>query len=274
MRRMLLASASALALLVAGAAAQAEGEATDMIQGATVVDEGAVRPEMLIGKTAVDGGGNEIGEVENVLLAIDGGAAERVVIRSGDVLGLGGKLIVVDIGQVRPQDEGRVMIDGVTAEQVAEMDEFRYDDMVRPLHPTDMDQDIATVEQPATDEIEQQAATEAAAAGEAEAVVVDEEEIKAQLLIGKEVVDTNGEKIGEVDNVILDSETKTAERAVIKSGGFLGLGEKLIAVDMDAIEPVADDENTVRIRDLTAHQVEGMGKFEYDDSMTRVGAGS
>lgn len=283
MRRFLLVTASACALLAGGAAAQAEGEAADTTQGATIVEEAAVQPEMLIGKTAVDGAGNEIGDVENILLAGDGGAAERVVIRSRDILGLGGKLVAVDIGDVKPLDDDRVMIEGVTVEQVAELDAFRYDDTVYPLHTTDapdptsaMDQDIATAEglEPAAEELEQRVATESAAAGAAAAVVVDASDIEPELLVGKEVIDTNGETIGEIDNVILDSETKEAHRAVIKSGGFLGLGEKLIAVDLDAIEPVADDADTVRIRELTADQVDGMDKFEYDDTMTRVRTGS
>ena len=55
----------------------------------------------------------------------------------------------------------------------------------------------------------------------------------ADELIGKNVYGRDNNKIGEIEDVILDANGK-AKQLVISSGGFLGIGEKQVAVDYTA----------------------------------------
>ncbi len=60
--------------------------------------------------------------------------------------------------------------------------------------------------------------------------------------IGKRVYDANGEDIGEVNDMILSASGDT--RAIILGvGGFLGIGEKDVAVSVDAVNMVQDGDS-------------------------------
>lgn len=50
--------------------------------------------------------------------------------------------------------------------------------------------------------------------------------IRASRVIGTDVYDTTGEKIGEVEDVMLDKMSDKIMFAVVGFGGFLGIGEK------------------------------------------------
>lgn len=61
---------------------------------------------------------------------------------------------------------------------------------------------------------------------------------------------TNGEKLGEVEDFILNPTTGEFRYAILAAGGFLGLGEKYIPVPMNMVNWVADDDVTAD-RDVT-----------------------
>ncbi len=54
-------------------------------------------------------------------------------------------------------------------------------------------------------------------------------------ILGKDVVGTGRDKIGEVDDVILNSATGCAMFAVVDEGGFLGMGERHHVVPWKAL---------------------------------------
>ncbi|RLQ88218.1 PRC-barrel domain-containing protein [Notoacmeibacter ruber] len=72
----------------------------------------------------------------------------------------------------------------------------------------------------------------------------DMESISAENLIGTTVYGSNEESLGEIGDVIL-GEDKSIEAYVIDVGGFLGIGEKPVAISPDAVElmkqPESDD---------------------------------
>ena len=57
----------------------------------------------------------------------------------------------------------------------------------------------------------------------------------AEALIGRTVENSNGDNLGEINNVIIN-EKGNVVAAVIGVGGFLGIGEKNVAVPFDALE--------------------------------------
>jgi sporulation protein YlmC with PRC-barrel domain len=64
---------------------------------------------------------------------------------------------------------------------------------------------------------------------------------RSSKIVGQPVYNAAGERIGDVNELILASDGKV-ESAVIGVGGFLGLGEKLVAVSYGELK-IADDPN-------------------------------
>lgn len=64
---------------------------------------------------------------------------------------------------------------------------------------------------------------------------------KASGLLGMEVKNEQDEKLGEIKDLVLDIQTGKLSYAVMAVGGFLGLGEKLLAVPADAFK-VSDQD--------------------------------
>jgi len=57
---------------------------------------------------------------------------------------------------------------------------------------------------------------------------------KASDVIGMEVKNLQGEKLGKVENLVVDLETGRIIRVIVSSGGFLGIGDELSAVPPSA----------------------------------------
>ncbi|QCO16029.1 PRC-barrel domain containing protein [Azospirillum brasilense] len=90
----------------------------------------------------------------------------------------------------------------------------------------------------------------------------------AENMMGKNVYGSDNEKVGEVEDVILDSNGQ-ARQLVISSGGFLGIGEKQIAVDIGNATWDAQQER-VQLSGMTRDQVKEMAEFEYSDTTTSL----
>jgi sporulation protein YlmC with PRC-barrel domain len=70
-----------------------------------------------------------------------------------------------------------------------------------------------------------------------------EGQVMASDLIGQNVVGPNGESIGEINDIIVDQSGRTVG-AIIGVGGFLGIGEKDVAVAFDSLEMSRDTDTT------------------------------
>src|SRR5712691_7437786 len=65
-------------------------------------------------------------------------------------------------------------------------------------------------------------------------------------LIGQTVYAPDKAKIGSVSDLILSKDARTVEGFVIGVGGFLGLGEKSVALKIDRLQMTQDAENGLR----------------------------
>jgi hypothetical protein len=101
-----------------------------------------------------------------------------------------------------------------------------------------------TAEQPAEQPADQQAAEKQATpppdmkflAVQDEAQFLADDEV-----IGKDVVNVMDEKVGTIADLVMDQEQKLVG-VVLSVGGFLGLGEKWVAVPVEQIQFPADDQ--------------------------------
>jgi sporulation protein YlmC with PRC-barrel domain len=83
--------------------------------------------------------------------------------------------------------------------------------------------------------------SEMSGAASTDAKTTASESASAEELMGKNVYGDNNEKIGEVEDVILSPDGQ-AQQLVVASGGFLGIGEKQVAVGMDALKFMQDED--------------------------------
>ena len=92
------------------------------------------------------------------------------------------------------------------------------------------------------------------------------DEWRSSKLIGLTVYNKANEKIGDVNDLILGPDGKIAS-AVIGVGGFLGMGEKLVAVSFSDLQLNRDADGTMRVTvNSTKEALENAPDFKYYSS--------
>ena len=62
------------------------------------------------------------------------------------------------------------------------------------------------------------------------------EALTARRLIGDPVVNRRGEDLGKIEDFVIDPRNGRVDYAVLSFGGFLGMGDKLFAVPLEAMK--------------------------------------
>jgi sporulation protein YlmC with PRC-barrel domain len=81
------------------------------------------------------------------------------------------------------------------------------------------------------------------------------------------VYDRNGNKIGEIMDVLLSQSGKTSA-LIVGVGGFLGAGEKDVAVGFDAVQWATKDGKRYLTMDTTKDALKAAPGFKYDSNST------
>lgn len=76
-------------------------------------------------------------------------------------------------------------------------------------------------------------------------------------LIGRSVYTTGGERIGEIDDIVVNRNNR-ATAAVVGVGGFLGIGEKRVTMAMNQLRPQGDR----LVANVTKEQLNQMTRYE------------
>jgi sporulation protein YlmC with PRC-barrel domain len=71
--------------------------------------------------------------------------------------------------------------------------------------------------------------------------------MQATRLIGLDVRDRNGERLGDIEDVVIDARDGTLRYAVVGFGGFLGLGEKHFVYPVNALRASGRDGLTLNV---------------------------
>jgi sporulation protein YlmC with PRC-barrel domain len=69
--------------------------------------------------------------------------------------------------------------------------------------------------------------------------------LSATELIGDKVVNRVGEKLGQIEELMLDVEKGRVAYAVLSFGGFLGMGDKHFAIPFEALKLDADHDSFI-----------------------------
>ena len=213
-----------------------------------------VRASELIGETVEQPDGANIGEIDDLVYA---GADQKLmaVISVGGFLGMGEKLVAVPYDKLRVSEDGDDVYLDSSEEVLKAQAEFKYND------------GEASGSQIITDR--EEAESKARKSKYADSVeygkIRDAKspyQSRVSEIIGETVERSNGDNIGEVDDVIY-SRTDKKLMAIISVGGFLGMGEKFVAVPYDELRISADGDDVYL--DTTEDKLKAMATFEYID---------
>jgi sporulation protein YlmC with PRC-barrel domain len=103
-------------------------------------------------------------------------------------------------------------------------------------------------------------------AQDAEEVIVPEQggsELRVDWVLGSRVYSLDGERIGSIEDLILDEEDGAVNAAVVSVGGFLGMGAKSIALDWNELQ-IDYDANVIEL-DLTREEAEAAEAYAFRD---------
>ena len=84
----------------------------------------------------------------------------------------------------------------------------------------------------------------------------------AATLDGDKVISSDGEDIGKVKDIMLDVGSGRIAYAVLSTGGFLGIGDKLLAIPWHAL--TLDTQQKCFVLNMTAERVKNAPGFDKD----------
>jgi hypothetical protein len=83
---------------------------------------------------------------------------------------------------------------------------------------------------------------------------------RASKLISSGVVNDKNEKIGSLDDIIIDQ--KNVMFGILQVGGFLGIGSRLVAVPFDSFK-IDDANNRIELPGATKDELKNLAEFKY-----------
>jgi sporulation protein YlmC with PRC-barrel domain len=268
MVRKLLATTALVTLLTGAAYAQeattppaATAPATEAPAAAPVVKSDGFLATNLIGETVYNGTGDDaenIGSVNDVVIGSNG-SVESVIIGVGGFLGIGEKNVAMNYGDIKwaEKDGDRWIVVNATKDQLqaqAEFDRRPYDPApaadTTAMAPAPAD--TTTAPAPADTAMAPAAPADATAPAATDATTtaaIDKStltempagDIRAEDLVGTTVYGANDANLGEIGDVVLTQDGKV-DAVIIDVGGFLGIGEKEVAVGMDKLAFMTDKD--------------------------------
>ena len=86
----------------------------------------------------------------------------------------------------------------------------------------------------------------------------------AAKMIGKDVVNQEGEDVGSIENMLI-TDTDNVQYAILSVGGFLGMGEKLVAVPINNLQ-FDKDKDEITLKNVSKEDLESAPEFNYSAS--------
>ena len=298
MIRNLLATTALASLIATGAFAQdatttAPAPADPAMQDAAapVVKADGHLATQIIGETVYNGTGDDaqnIGDVNDIVIGADG-KIEAVVIGVGGFLGIGEKNVAVDFAQLdwAERDGDRWLVAPTTKEQLeqqAAFDRSAYEPAMTTaasdpavtapadpavtapadpaVQPMDQAQNTAPADPAAPAATAPTDTTTTAAIDRSTLKEMPATEMRAEDLVGTTVYGANDANVGEIGDVLLTADGKI-DAYLVDVGGFLGMGEKEVAIGSDNLAFMTDnDGNKYLYTTFTKEQLDAAAAYD------------
>jgi sporulation protein YlmC with PRC-barrel domain len=89
--------------------------------------------------------------------------------------------------------------------------------------------------------------------------------LRTTKLVGTEVQNLQGEKLGKIDDFVLNMDTGTINYAALATGGVLGIGEKLLAVPFNELQTKMDGSTLVFVLNIPKETLKNQKGFDKDN---------
>lgn len=87
--------------------------------------------------------------------------------------------------------------------------------------------------------------------------------LSSSTITGQNVYNLNDENIGDIKDLMIDLNNAEIAYAVLEFGGFMGIGNKLFAIPMEALQ-FSDTDDTIRL-DVNKEKLELAPSFDKDN---------
>ena len=211
-----------------------------------------LRVSKLVGMEVQSRSGDTLGEVHDVARNAVPGQNMQLIVALGGIVGADQKLIAIPFDGIQISVDGDELHTTRTREQLAGLAAVTLDPQTATSGPA----------QPGgAGESRSAAPGSTAPAGTASL-----RDRRVGDLVGIEVIGSGGDKVGEVDDIVLSTAGADSVRAVLQVGGVAGIGEKRISLPLNelTVEREDDDEPTLRVA-LDTEALERLPEFEYED---------
>jgi sporulation protein YlmC with PRC-barrel domain len=234
------------------AADRADQEITTDMGGDELVNEAGLRASELIGYNVFNNAGEELGEIDDLMVGFDSEQINYVILETGGFLDLGEQLFVipvqaisVDPGQEQVLlDVNEEIFDNAPGFQAAEWPDFTQPDWDIDYWSYWNDSQLIPQDSMITPNQRESA-------------------IRASDLMGFNVVNAQDEDLGEIEDLVIGFDSHQIRYGVLSFGGFLGLGEEWVAVPLHMMTLTPAEEEV--ILDVTPETIEAAPRFTDDE---------
>jgi hypothetical protein len=218
-------------------------------------DAPAATMDMTAGITDAPDTWDDVGEIGDVMLSSDG-AVNSVVVDAGGFLGMGERNTRISMDQLQfvpDSDDADEFFVVYTGDRATIEGSDAYDDAALRAEGYQSSRDLMNQRTYATNRDNRETWE-----------TVDWSVMTTEDLTGVQVNGAGDNWVGEIASLVLAADGKTISHAVIDVGGWLGMGERPVALAFDQIElrRDADNDNVVAYVDATQEQLEAMPEYE------------
>lgn len=219
---------------------------------------GQVNLDRLIGRNVQNTQNETIGEIDAVMVDRSG-AVQSVIVGVGGFLGMGERQVAINWDALSVAANGDKVTLNMSKDQLMALPEYRYADRsyarsVFSSEPGMSRPPVAGMAPPAAGTAQLPPATAMAMPSQ----------VGLSKLVGLNIRNAANESIGEIKEVLLGSDGK-AKEVIVGVGGFLGMGERYVAISWDQLQIRHDRDNDVFAAvSFTKDQLQGLPQYRYD----------
>ena len=212
----------------------------------------SLRVSKLVGMELQTRSGDNLGEVEDVLRGTAPGQHMQLIVMTGG-LGADQKLIAMPFDEVQINAKGDELYTTRTREQLATAPAVQPNAPAQPGAAGPNERGGA-------------AQPPAGGAGQRSASTPPSQQHLGDL-VGADVVGSGGDKVGEIDDIVVSTAGADSTRAVLQVGGVAGIGEKRISLPISQVtveRAGSDNEPTLRVA-MDADSLQRLPEYKYED---------
>ena len=185
------------------------------------------RASKLIGSPVLDPAGGKLGRVKDLAVDIEGGRVLEIIVGTGGVLGVGEKLTGVPPELVSMHDKGGVTLN-TDREKLLSAPGIDLDKWSEATEKASIESRQRHFGNGAARQL--QSSVHYRSLADKTGPEVARRVERGSKLLGLPVTSTTGDKVGKVEDLVVDLAAAWVTEVVVSTGGFLGIGDELSAV--------------------------------------------